>query len=473
MSESAAYLVGPGDISSLSAAAAPRAGADLLRAALLDSRQRWRDLVALATDFAFETDVEGRLVFLSPEVVLGWPAAALLGQPANLLLVTPSDGLDPFAIAPAFRNRRSRLKQADGGVACMSFSAAPLVEGTSPCGMRGVAQNVTAVDLREDRAAAALRRAHVLEHILWQMRQEVLAPRMMQAVLHGLIAALGCSGAVVVNLLGSPDPSAILHQVGAQAGPVLPSLFECLQAETPDPVFAADQAGSPILACPSYTRFGERNGLCVWRAAGSLPWTEDDAVLVSSVSAIVRVVLEHEAIQRELARQARTDPLTGLLNRRSFLEEVHRRIDRLDREALPGTLMYVDLDNFKRLNDCCGHETGDEALVMAAGLLRNLVRPTDLVARLGGDEFALWLDGSDELTAAERAERLRLDAPAAFAQSMPPGAPPLSTSIGIASRNPHISESLEEVMRRADQAMYEVKRAGRGHWRVSRDPLLP
>ncbi len=472
MSQSAAYLVGPGGTSP-DGVAKVRGGADLLRAALLDSRQRWQDFVALAADFAFETDRAGRLVFLSPEMVLGWPAGALLGQPATVLLGTPGDGFNPFALAPAYRNRRLRLKQASGEFACVSMSAAPLLEGGSPCGMRGVAHNMTEADLREDRTAAALRRANVLEHILWQMRQEVLAPRMMQAVLEGLVAALGCSGAAVINLLTAPHPGSVLHQVEAQTAPALETLVVCLQAETPEPVIAVDESGAPILACPSYTRFGERTGLCVWRAPGALGWTEDDAALVSSVSAIVRVVLEHESIQRELARQARTDPLTGLLNRRSFLEEVHRRIDRLDREALPGTLMYVDLDNFKRLNDCCGHETGDEALVLTAGLLRNLVRPSDLVARLGGDEFALWLDGSDELTAAERAERLRLDAPAAFAQSMPPGAPTLSTSIGIASRNPHISESLEEVMRRADQAMYEVKRAGRGHWRVSRDPMVP
>ena len=472
MSQPAASLVTP-QATSRETTAEVRRGADLLRAALLDSRQRWQDLVALAADFAFETDAQGRLVFLSPEVVLGWPAGSLLGQPASLLLVAPADGLDPFALAPAFRNRRVHLQQADGETACFSFSAAPLLDGTTPCGMRGIAHNVTEMDLQQERTAAALRRANVLEHILWQMRQEVLAPRMMQAVLEGLVAALGCSGAVVVNLLAAPHPGSVLHQVGMQASSVLPKMLHCLGEETPDPITATDDAGFQILACPSYTRFGERTGLAVWRSPDAMPWTEDDMALASSVGAIVRVVLEHEAIQRELARQARTDPLTGLLNRRSFLEEVHRRIDRLDREALPGTLMYVDLDNFKRLNDCCGHETGDEALVLTAALLRNLVRPSDLVARLGGDEFAIWLDGSDELTAAERAERLRLDAPGTFAKSMPPGAPPLSTSIGIASRNPHISEGLEEVMRRADQAMYEVKRAGRGHWRVARDPLLP
>ena len=125
------------------------------------------------------------------------------------------------------------------------------------------------------------------------------------------------------------------------------------------------------------------------------------------MTGVIRMVLEHEAIQRELARQARTDPLTGLLNRRAFMEEAGRRIDRLDREVIPGTLIFMDLDRLKPLNDRLGHEAGDAALMLTADLLRRTFRPTDLVARLGGDEFALWMDGSDELTAAERAESLR------------------------------------------------------------------
>ena len=129
--------------------------------------------------------------------------------------------------------------------------------------------------------------------------------------------------------------------------------------------------------------------------------------------------------------------------------------------------MYVDIDHFKRLNDCCGHDVGDGALVLMAGMLRNAVRPSDIVARLGGDEFALWLDGSDELTAAERAERVRVDAPGLLAAGLPPLAPALSTSIGIAARHAHLAETLDDVMRRADGAMYEVKRAGRAHWRVA------
>src|SRR6516225_9769767 len=107
-----------------------------------------------------------------------------------------------------------------------------------------------------------------------------------------------------------------------------------------------------------------------------------------------------------MGRQARTDPLTGLLNRRAFLEEMERHIDRLDREQLPGTLMFADLDDFKPVNDRLGHEAGDEVLQRTATILRNTVRPSDVVARLGGDEFALWMNGADHLTAAERAEDL-------------------------------------------------------------------
>jgi diguanylate cyclase (GGDEF)-like protein len=168
-----------------------------------------------------------------------------------------------------------------------------------------------------------------------------------------------------------------------------------------------------------------------------------------------------------MGQQARTDALTGLFNRRAFLEELPRHLDRLDREDECGTLMYVDLDNFKPVNDQLGHEVGDQVLAAAAMMLRNLVRPTDLVARLGGDEFALWMNGADHMTAAERAEHLRVHAPRTLAEIAPGLELPLSMSIGIASRPAGSAESIESVMRRADMAMYAVKRGGRGHWRVS------
>ncbi len=455
-----------------------------LHGASPEAGQRWREFVGLSADFAFETDGAGNLVFLSQIQVLGWQAAILLGRPGSDLLATERDWFDPFAAGPPFRNLRVWLNRADGGTACVMLSAAPVMSGRDCTGMRGVGRDVTVQEREDAKLGAALRRGEVMDQILWQMRQEVLASRMMQAVLEGLSAALGASGAVVLDLLASTGPAGVvpagvapaevapacvMHQSGSPPGSLLPGMLDALQPETPDPA-AGEVDGHPILTCPSYTRFGGRAGLCVWRAAGSTAWTEDDARLTSSVTSIIRVVLEHEAIQREMALQARTDPLTGLLNRRSFVEEVRRRIDRLDRDEVPGTLMYMALDHFKMLNDRCGQEVGDAALVLLAGMLRAAVRPADLVARLGGDEFALWLDGSDELTAAERADQFRLDVPLVLAAGLPPLAPAVSASIGIAARHPHVAETLEDVMRRADSAMSAVKRAGRGHWQVAPTP---
>jgi diguanylate cyclase (GGDEF)-like protein len=179
------------------------------------------------------------------------------------------------------------------------------------------------------------------------------------------------------------------------------------------------------------------------------------------------MVLEHVAIQMEMQRQARTDPLTGLLNRRAFMEELHRHIERLEREEQPGTLMFCDLDFFKPVNDRLGHEVGDQVLMRTAELLRKAVRPTDLVARLGGDEFAVWMNGADHMTAAERAEHLCTEVPRELREIACDGAPSPSVSIGIATREAGSDEPADNLLRRADQAMYEVKRTGRGHWYVA------
>ncbi len=446
-------------------------GADALNGALLDSRQRWRDLVTLGSDLAFETDAEGRFVFLAPDPALGWPAGTLLGQPAELLLAeagTPGC-FDPFRPGGPMRRRRAWIKRPDGSAACLSFATAPLLDGSGAMvGCRGVGQDVSEQERREAEVAAALRRGEVLDHILSRMHAEVLAPRMMQATLAPLALATGSEGIAVVDAIGNGVEPTVLHTWGGDQPAILPAALAALAGAEGRPVAAAAQDGRQLLACPAQTRFGEQIGLVLWRAPGGRAWDADDHVLAASAGAIIRMVLEHEAIQREMARQARTDPLTGLYNRRAFMDELARRIDRLEREELPGALLFIDLDNFKSLNDSTGHEQGDEALRATAQVLRGHTRATDLVARLGGDEFALWLDGADEFAAAERAEQLRTAGPAALAHLTQDRSDPLTMSIGIAVRWPGRGEEVEMLLHRADQAMYAVKRAGRGHWRVAR-----
>jgi diguanylate cyclase (GGDEF)-like protein len=248
---------------------------------------------------------------------------------------------------------------------------------------------------------------------------------------------------------------------------VLNTALSLLQGNHTNPLAGIVPDGRKLLVCSSQTRFAEQTGIALWRVPGSRDWDSEEHVLASSAGGVIRMILDHDSIQREMARQARTDPLTGLLNRRAFLDELARRVDRLDREGMPGTLMFADLDHFKQLNDLRGHEAGDMALCVIANLLRDTVRPSDLVARLGGDEFALWLDGADDLSAAERAEHLRIAGPRVLASLTEGTGVQLSLSIGIATRWPSRAEDIETVLHRADQAMYQVKRSGRGHWRVA------
>jgi diguanylate cyclase (GGDEF)-like protein len=293
---------------------------------------------------------------------------------------------------------------------------------------------------------------------------------MMRGALDALVNALGAEGAGVVQRPADSDEATMAHQAGGGGSAVLEVAAGLLQRSAGATGQASNGDGRRILMAPCQPRFGDPACLAVWRAAGARPWDNEDRLLLSAAANLIRFVLEHEAIQREMARQARTDPLTGLLNRRAFLEEIARCAERLDREEMPGTLMFVDLDNFKVVNDAMGHEMGDQVLIHTATLLRNVVRPTDLVARLGGDEFAVWLNGADHMTAAERAEQLRTQVPREMSELDGSNSLRLGVSIGIATRRHGSEEPIDSLMRRADMAMYEVKHQGRGHWLVAPEP---
>ena len=446
------------------------AAAERLRGALLDSRQRWRDLVGLAGDLAFETDHLGRFTFLHPDPALGWPSGVMVGQDAGVLLADGGDGtgFDPFRATVRVRHRRVWLRRGDGGVMCLAFAAEPLLDPQGRItGARGVGVDMTELDANGARMAGALRLGEALDHILSRMGREVLAPRMLHAALEALISALGAEGAAVIALLADGLPPNVAHSAGTGAEHILPDAAALLAGYAGVPLRGESRDLRPLLADVCLTRFGDQCGLVAWRGSSARPWDADDTRLIAASGKIVRMALDHEAIQQEMMRQARTDPLTGLLNRRAFREEILRHTARAEQDGVPNTMIFLDLDHFKSVNDRLGHETGDLVLRRTAALLRETFRPGDLIARLGGDEFALWLGGADHMTAAERAETLRAAVPAALDEFTGGVSPRITLSIGIATRRAHADEDIDSLIRRADEAMYDAKRNGRGHWRVS------
>jgi diguanylate cyclase (GGDEF)-like protein/PAS domain S-box-containing protein len=174
-------------------------------------------------------------------------------------------------------------------------------------------------------------------------------------------------------------------------------------------------------------------------------------------------ISRHKEVEAHLDRLATTDALTGLPNRSRFMELATTELERAVRYRRPLTVMMLDLDHFKRLNDTHGHAAGDAALGAFAALCQRTLRRHDVIARLGGEEFAAILPETSALNALTLAERLRSETE----RLVVPGAPDglhLTVSIGIA--NVHEGEpSIEAALARADRALYAAKRAGRNRVR--------
>ena len=159
--------------------------------------------------------------------------------------------------------------------------------------------------------------------------------------------------------------------------------------------------------------------------------------------------------QDELEQMASHDHLTGALNAGAFTRRLTRELQRNRRYRRPAALLYLDLDNFKQLNDAHGHLTGDAVLRLTADALRRALREVDVVGRLGGDEFAVLMPETDGELAAAASRRLSEGIRHAF-----DGTPPITASIGIVSFV-DTTVSSQELLRRADQAMYSAKKAGK------------
>ncbi len=181
-----------------------------------------------------------------------------------------------------------------------------------------------------------------------------------------------------------------------------------------------------------------------------------------ALSRQVMAQLELHRVVRQLATETTTDSLTGVDNRRGFDLKIRDEMARSNRYGNALALLLVDIDHFKRFNDTHGHPAGDRALRRVAAILETSVRATDTVARLGGEEFAIILPNTTPEGAFTLAERCRL----AIAQADWPGAG-VTVSVGISNVEPS-TETVEQILERTDQALYEAKDQGRNRSVVSR-----
>ncbi|MCQ8240289.1 diguanylate cyclase domain-containing protein [Rhizosaccharibacter radicis] len=430
--------------------------------ALRSSRDRWRSLALLGADLVFETDHGGRLAFVAPDGALGWRTDALVGQEAATLL--SADDLPALA---SNGRRRVRVRRGDG-----SGAVAWLGTERFPDGCRGALFLDEDAEARDLLVREALR-GRMLRRIDTRMRRLGAPDTALRTALSELLDAIGADGALLATdrrgAAPGPDgmPGLQLLQLAGGALPLpeaalLGRLTADAGLDRPLPwrgeITLGDRAA--MLVADS-SRFRSPVMMLVWRAP-TMPWLEEEFLLAAELLALLCARLDDDEVQREMASRSRTDLLTGLLNQDGFLFEIGRRLDRLDAEGLPATLVCAAVEGIDTLAASHGHEVADAALQQAATVLRDAVRPTDLIGRLGSDGFSLWLDGADQFAAAERAELIcRHGVPL----SRPDGHR-LVLSVGIAPRLARSAISLDTLTEQAGAALGAVRAVGGGRWHV-------
>jgi diguanylate cyclase (GGDEF)-like protein len=233
-----------------------------------------------------------------------------------------------------------------------------------------------------------------------------------------------------------------------------------------DPTLAVlpGQEGMPIgSVCAAPLVFGdELLGVLVALAHGTTVFLPGDSSALSAYAAHAAIALSNARLVGRLERQAAEDPLTGLANQRTFRHACAAEFSRMERVGGEASIVMLDLDEFKAINDRYGHPYGDQVLIDVAVALRGSIREHDVAARMGGEEFAILLPDTDVTGAHEIAERARR------AISRIPGAhAKLSCSAGLAGGSHAAGSHVVELLELADAALYQAKRLGRDRTVVS------
>ena len=224
---------------------------------------------------------------------------------------------------------------------------------------------------------------------------------------------------------------------------------------------------------------GQRNIMMEYRcvlASGELCWLQDDVRFISNpenghllMALIISDIDERKQKEQELIRRAETDSLTNLYNRNAFLKKVKNVIKTENGENIKHALFFLDVDNFKKLNDTQGHRVGDKFLSEMSAAIRSCFRNTDIIGRLGGDEFLIFMrqTPNNDITAKNANELLKKINEVCACYNTPE----LSVSIGI-SNYPVDGTGVDELYEKADKALYHAKKLGKNRYEFYSSPEM-
>jgi diguanylate cyclase (GGDEF)-like protein/PAS domain S-box-containing protein len=446
-----------------------------------ESRERFRSMFEFHPDAIALIDEDGRIVQANPalERLSLYRADDLVGVPLDTLAPAPDAiehaGLAQQLFSNASRGFEAAMRTRTGSALMVHVDTVPMrVSGTLE-GVYVIARDVTQQRELEFRERSQRERLRALARISSVHAGSV--ERQIAETLQFAMLALELKGAVVTRVYD--DEVRVVHSVGE----TLPvgATYPFAESYTRH-IFGAnkmivfwDQESNEWLNDPAQARFGWgalitttafADGVPVGavsfmaRPVRRHPFEEADLDFARVVAAMIGASLARERREDELEAIAYVDAVTRLPNRRYAMEQLRLAIARAERSGETVVAYFIDLDGFKGVNDAFGHAVGDEFLAITAARLRAVLREGDVLARVGGDEFLAIQSGPpDDAGALRLGERLieaASDRAIFDGRSVRVGA-----SVGIAV-SPRDATTAEELLERADQAMYASKRAGKG-----------
>ncbi|MBE7635420.1 diguanylate cyclase [Sneathiella sp. P13V-1] len=444
--------------------------------ALVASRQLFKDLITCTAEFVWETDEEGHFQYVSPRGAFGFSAAELDGMNVADLLMGQANqeagNINPFSVKEPVHAKQIWLRAKDKSPVCMVINSIPVFDTLGNyVGSRGAGHDLTAEIEQKQYLEFLKAQEETVSKIVDAIRREVEADSLFDIAGQGACDALHSTQIVIGRLnLASHLEVAYSKGVSAEIENMLDEWFwKAREAElTSSEVITLQQEDQLVHVAPIQLKDNLHGYIAMVRDRTALAITNDEEALLGVIAGHLGVALIQLTAREMLVELSRTDELSGLLNRRAFNEDVLKRIAHGKRTKRTNTLFYIDLDNFKPVNDRFGHEKGDEVLIAISNLLKESSRVGDLVSRLGGDEFSMWLEDLSEEDAVLKAEKLQKDC-LEVSNQLDVHDPSLSFSIGIVMSHGNTEDTLESLLSRADAAMYEVKKMGKGAFALAKD----
>lgn len=432
----------------------------LVQLELAESEGRFRDVTDAAGEFVFEVDNQGVFTFLTDRFseMLGRSSQAMLGQHFSVLLSADRRRLGGLAYRRLLRSQSKiaetllRCHHSDGSERVLSVSALPRW-GTDErlIGYRGTAMDIT----RQKHAEEELAFANTMLHdTLESIGDSFFSIDRSWRIIYANTPAAASMGATPEMLLGRK-----LFDV------IQPEVFNTVSANASEAMERKEERtfetwNSSTKQWLLYRIYPRQNGASIFSQdvtdrKSFEAQIEAQMLEINEKNVILQLQQKNlEEANRRLEALASTDGLTGLKNHKAFQSSLSELLDEAEEAQFPLSLILLDVDHFKKHNDTYGHPAGDEVLRAVATVLKQQGRRGDIAARYGGEEFVIVLPNTPASEALKAAERVRC-----AIESHPWQVGAITASLGVASWSEGVSK--QELVSRADSALYAAKRSGR------------